>query len=337
MHVSTLIACLLVLAAGCGRNATVAADSPRLAPPPEATTQAVRGVRATGLLRAVRVFSIQVPQITGQGGRITLTAISPNGSIVQKDEVIAEFDNTKQLDDALEAEAKMDDLSHQIKQKAAQNRNDAEQRLAAVQEAEAELGKALIQLKKGPVLAEIERMKNEAKAEGARRRVESLKKSHQARLQAEAAALRILELQRDRHQVALKRAKSNADRLIVKAPLSGMIALDNIWKGGTTGHAQAGDQLWNGQPLLKIFDPSQMELHAQVGEPDGAALRAGLKAEVRLDAYADTAFPAELVSASPVATAAIGSPIKNFNARFRLLAADPRLLPDLSAVVVMAP
>lgn len=294
-------------------------------------------VRATGLVRAVRVSSVQVPQITGQGGRITLTTVAANGANVQKGDVVAEFDNTKQLDDALEAEAKMDELTHQIKQKAAQNKSEAEQRLAAVQQAEADLGKALIQLKKGPVLAEVERLKNEAKAEGARVRVESLKKSNEARVRAEAAALRILELQRDRQKLALDRAKSNAERLVVKAPLSGMVALENIWKGGTMGHAQAGDQLWNGQPLMKIFDPSQMEIHTQVGEPDGAALHSGVKAEVRLDAYPDTRFPAELVSASPVATAAIGSPIKNFTARFRLLANDPRLLPDLSAVVVIEP
>lgn len=335
MHARAAV-CLLLLAVACDRNRTVVADSPRTAsvvePPREAG-----GVRATGLLRAVRVHSLQVPQITGQGGRITLTTISLNGAMVKEGDIIAQFDNTKQLDDGIEAEAKMDELTHQIKQKAAQNKSDAEQRSAAIQEAQADLGKALIQLKKGPVLAEIERLKNEAKAAGARLRVESLQKSHQARLRSEAAALRILELQRDRQQLAVNRAKSNAEKLVVRAPLSGMVALENIWKGGTTGHAQAGDQLWNGQPLMKIFDPAQMEIHAQVGEPDGAALRPGLKAEVRLDAYAETRFPAELISASPVATSAIGSPIKNFNARFRLLANDPRLLPDLSAVVVMEP
>jgi hypothetical protein len=56
---------------------------------------------------------------------------------------------------------------------------------------------------------------------------------------------------------------------------------------------------------------------------------------VLLDAYPGVSFPARFHSASPVATSALGSPIKNFNARFVLQGSDPRLLPDLSAAVVI--
>jgi hypothetical protein len=101
------------------------------------------------------------------------------------------------------------------------------------------------------------------------------------------------------------------------------------------GKAQEGDQLWAGQPLIRLFDPSEMEVRAQVGEPDDAALTPGCRATVRLDAYPDLTFEAHMVSASPVAAAALGSPIKTFSARFRLDKSDPHLLPDLSAAVVL--
>jgi hypothetical protein len=58
---------------------------------------------------------------------------------------------------------------------------------------------------------------------------------------------------------------------------------------------------------------------------------------VRLDAYPDLEMDAAFVSASPVAVTALGSPVKNFSARFRLLKIDPRLLPDLSAAVIIQP
>ena len=101
------------------------------------------------------------------------------------------------------------------------------------------------------------------------------------------------------------------------------------------GHPREGDLLWPGQPLLKIFDPSEMIIDAQVGEPDNARLRPGIKARVQLDAYPGLAFEAVFESASPVATTALGSPVKNFRARFRILSSDPRLLPDLSAAVLV--
>jgi HlyD family secretion protein len=298
------------------------------------------GIRITGLVRAVRVYSIQTPQISqitaGPGNnRLTLVTLAPNGAKVKEGELLAEFDNTRQHDEVLEVDAKHDELGHQVKQKAAQNRSDAEKRLSEVKQAEADLQKAEIQLKKGPILADIDRRKNEIKAESARARFDSLQKSHDARVRAEAAALRILELQQTRQRVTLDRAKTNMDKLMVKAPLGGMVALENIWKGGTMGHPREGDQLWPGQPLMKIFDPSEMIVHAQVGEPDNARLKPGMKARVHLDAYPGVVFRATFESASPVATTAIGSPVKNFLARFRLEGSDPRLLPDLSAAVVI--
>jgi hypothetical protein len=44
-------------------------------------------------------------------------------------------------------------------------------------------------------------------------------------------------------------------------------------------------------------------------------------------------FTAHFDSASPVATAALGSSVKTFTAVFKLDQSDPRLLPDLSAAV----
>lgn len=289
----------------------------------------------------MRVSSILSPQVAiiTQGGsnRLTLVTIVANGARVNKGDVLAEFDSTRQEEETLEVEAKADDFGHQVLQKAAQNLSEAEKRVSDIKQAEADLSKALIQLKKGPVLADIVRQQNEIKADAARGRVASLKKSHEARVRAEAAALRVLELQRDRQRIMLERSKGNAAKLVIKAPLAGMVALENIWKGGTMGHPREGDQLWPGQPLLKIFDPSEMFLDAQVGEPDGARLKPGVRAQVQLDAYPGLAFEAVYESGSPVATTAIGSPVKNFHTRFRLMSTDPRLLPDLSAAAVVNP
>jgi len=327
----------------------VSADATPAAP--VATSVAVpsmsqSGGKITGLVRAVRVFAIQTPQIAqisqgggggGMGNRLTLVTLVANGARVKEGDVLAEFDNTRQLDETLEVQAKYDDLGHQVKQKIAQNQSEAEKRVTDLKQAEADLAKALIQLKKGPVLADVEKYKNEVKAESARARVDSLKKSHAARSRAEAAAVRILELQQERQKVALDRSKANTEKLIVRSPLGGMVALENIWKGGSMGHPLEGDLLWPGQPLLKIFDPSEMIVDAQVGEPDNARLTGGAKARVQLDAYPGVAFDAVFESASPVATTALGSPVKNFRARFKLIGSDPRLLPDLSAAVVVAP
>ena len=326
------LALLVCSVSSCGRSSTAAnlPEQPRPAGAPP-----TREVRATGKLQAVRSFVVQTPYIPGQGGQLTLVHLAENGTKVNEGDLLAEFDSTQQQDNARDAGAKYDDLGHQVEQKKAQNRADAEKRTAELKTAEADLAKAQIELRKGPLLAEIDRLKNEAKLADAQAHVASLKKSHHFHDLADASALRVLELQRDRQKVALDRAVHNIEKLSVKAPLAGMVALENIWRNGSMGHAQEGDQLWRGQALLRIFDPAQMEVRTMVGEPDGAALQPGARARIYVDAYPDLMFPAHFLSASPVAASALGSPIKSFTAVFAIDKSDAHLMPDLAVAVLI--
>jgi multidrug efflux pump subunit AcrA (membrane-fusion protein) len=328
-----------LLSSGCSHSIVPQTHAASVSPAVSETSEAKihKQVRATGTVVAVRSYTVQTPQIAGQGGQLTLTALAPNGAKVAVGDILAEFDHTAQVDAAIQAKTKYEDLSHQVDQKLAQNQSDAEKRSAALQKAEGDLAKAELELRKGPLLSEIDRLKNEAKAEDARAHVASLRKSGKFHDVSDAAALRILQLQRDRQKVALERAEHNSEQLSVRATIAGMVALQNVWRSGSMGHAQEGDQLFGGQPLLRIFDPNEMEVRTQVGEPDGAVLVPGARAMVSLDAYPELVFPAHFLSASPVASSALGSPIKNFSATFRLEKPDPHFLPDLSVAVVILP
>ncbi len=291
-------------------------------------------IRSTGTISAVHVFNVLVPTIRGNNVRLTVTKIIPNGTMVHEGDIVAEFDRTQQYDDARDAKAKVDDLGHQLESQKAQYRSDQAKRESDLKTAEAALQKAEIELRKGEVLSEIDRLKNEAIVESARARVDSLKKSSHFHDLDEAAGLRILELQRNRQEVALERTKTNAEKLTVRAPLAGMAALENIWRNGSMGPFQEGDQAFSGQAMVKLFDPTDMLVVTQINEPDGAVLaRGGARAKIRLDAYPGVVFDAHFESASPVASSGFDSPIKYFYARFRIDQRDPRLLPDLSAAV----
>jgi len=301
--------------------------------PAAAQTRAGREIRITCSVQAVRSSRIVVPQIQGQTSTMTLTQLIPNGSTVKEGDLIATFDPTLQMDAAREARAKFEDLGHQVDQRIAENRANAERRTADLRQAEATLGKAELALSKGPVLSEIERRKNEVRAAGARAHLASLKKSMALREKSEAAALRILELQRDRQKIAMQRAQDNIQKLEVVAPLAGMLAYEFTYRGGSYGQPQVGDQLYRTYPLASIFDPSEMQLRCTVAEPDIPALRPGSSASVRLDAYPDIVLPAHFLYASPVASSPLGTPIRTFLAVFSIDRGDPHLLPDLSAAV----
>jgi HlyD family secretion protein len=290
-----------------------------------------RIIRLNGTIEAVRSITIQAPAVEGENARLTLATLITNGAKVHRGDVLAEFDRTDQLKLAREAQSKFDDLSHQVEQKSAEHKSNAEKRSSDLQGAEADLQKASIEIRKGPVLSDLEQRKNELKLEDAQRHVESLKRSNHFHELAEAAELHILELQRDRQKLAVDRQERNTNKLLMRAPIDGMVALENVFRNNSLGHAQEGDQLWPGSVLLRLFDPSLMQLQILVNEPDGAILVPGTVATVTLEAYPDLKFKARFDSASPVASASLGSPVKTFAATFLLEGSDPRLLPDLSA------
>jgi HlyD family secretion protein len=294
-------------------------------------------VRVSGTIQAVDSVQVQVPMTEGKGGNLTLTKLIQNGTKVHPGDLLAEFDRTDELKLAREAEAKYDDLSHQVDQKQAEHKSNVEKRASELQQAEADLKKAEIEIRKGPVLSQIEQQKNAVKLEDAKQHVASQERSGHFHDVAEAAGSRILELQRDRQKITVSRQQNNAQKLSLRAPIQGMVALQNVFRNNSMGHAEEGDQLWPGSPLLQLFDPSAMVVELSVGEPDGAVLVPGSKAIVHLDAFPGLTLTAHFDSASPVASAPIGSPVKTFSARFVLDQSDPHLLPDLSAAVDVLP
>ena len=186
--------CALVLAVSCGRpSAPPVAEAASPTPVPLAAA-AKREIRLSGALEAVRSTKIVVPTIYGSGGQQTLTRLVANGVRVKAGDIIAEFDPTQQLDSARDAQARYEDLGHQVEQNKAQNRADAENREAVLKQAEAALDKALLELQKGPILSEISRLENEVRADIERQHVASLKESIAAHDRADAAGLRRLEL-----------------------------------------------------------------------------------------------------------------------------------------------
>ena len=331
-----IIPCAVILASCSGWSAP--------APAPHSSDTAVarqsegartRTVRLSGTLEAVRSTRVSVPQVTGPAIRMTLTRLVPNGAAVAAGQVVAEFDPIEQLDQARESAARYDDLSHQVRQREADNAANVERRRSEREQAEADLAKARLEVSKAPVLSEIEVQQNEIRAAQALARVESLARTHADQERADRAALRVLELQRDRQRAAYEQAQANLEKLRVRSPIAGTVAHATFYSNGSMVRPQEGDQMTRNNMVMSIFDPGEMLLRVNVPEPDGALLQDGLAGTVYVDAYPDMTVPARFVAASPVAaTSGLGRGIKAFVAIFHLEDADPRLMPDLSAAVV---
>jgi len=224
------------------------------------------------MIQALQSVSIRVPQISAQSGRVTLAALIPNGTTVAKGDTLAEFDQTTVLDEERDYKGKLSEATFQLEERQAKARSDAAKRGALLTEAEADLAKARLQLRKAIILSEIDRRKNETLAESAIARVASLKKSNGLRDSEDTAAIGVLEKKKERIALQLQRIQANLEKLVIKAPHGGMIALENTWRNGSMGPAQEGDMLSPGQPVLRLFDPGEMVVEGTESEADVSAI-----------------------------------------------------------------
>ena len=150
---------------------------------------------------------------------------------------------------------------------------------------------------------------------------------------SQAAEIRILELTRDRHGRHHDRHVVDVERFKIYAPMSGLVVMQSIWRGGDMGQVQVGDQVSPGQPFMKIVDTNSMQLEATVNQVESEELRIGQQAEVNFDAFPDLKMKGRVYSIAALAVSGWRQNyyIRNIPVNIAIQSSDPRLIPDLSA------
>jgi biotin carboxyl carrier protein len=97
-------------------------------------------------------------------------------------------------------------------------------------------------MKKNAYLGRIDIEKNELRLEEAQAKQKQLKATFDLKRSAEQAELRILEIQRDRAYRAMKSAEDNAERMVVKSPIPGVVVMRMVWRGNGQVEIQEGEE-----------------------------------------------------------------------------------------------
>jgi len=259
---------------------------------------------------------------------------------VKAGDVVAEFDRQYQLlrlDDYRASVAQHE--ANIVKLKADQGvTRYAQNQLVA--SAKADWDKAQLDLQTIPVRSAIESEEFKlAEQESAAhyKEIASEAKPFETGLQAD---LRRSELDRDQAKIELQKAQGVVDKMIMKAPMDGVVVMQTIYRGGDFGQVQKGDQIYSGMAFMTIVDPSSMVLNATVNQVDSEEIHVGMKATVHLDAYPDLSVPATVIAVGAMTDGGgwRANWVRSVPVRLKMDQADPRVIPDLSgsADVVLA-
>jgi multidrug efflux pump subunit AcrA (membrane-fusion protein) len=293
------------------------------------------GLRLKGTTEAVQSRSIVAPLLAGQQVHtLTIVHLLPAGARVKQGDRLVEFDRQDQLRDFVDKKAEYEKLVAQVseeqaKEMAARAKDDTE-----LKTAEDNLRKTELEIQKAEIVSRIDAEKNQENLDEAKATYDQLRETYDLKRKAAQAAIRILEIQRDRTQQTMMHAQANADLMQIHSPLDGVVVLNTIWKQGTMGEVQEGDQVRAGVPFMQVVNPAAMQVRVMANQEDFPLLQVGQTAKIRMDAYPEMVFMGKVDQVSPIGEGSdFSTKMRNFAVIVAIQGNDPKLMPDLSAAV----
>jgi HlyD family secretion protein len=292
-------------------------------------------LRLNGTTQAARSYVATTPILEGaQINTMVITKLISSGSRVKSGDILVEFDPQAQMKDFLDKQNTFVSLSGQVAQKKADEEIAKAKDDSALKQAEDDLSRAKLEVQKNEIVSRIDAEKNQEALEEADATLKQLRETYEHKRASAQAAIRMLELQRDRAQEAMHYAQGNSSRMSLRSPMDGVAVFNTLWLSGRMRTVQLGDSVRPGMPILQVVDPSKMQVHVNVNQVDLTRLSVGQHAQIHLDAYPGLVFPGVLQQLSPVGhNGTFSDTIRNFSAMFQIQGDDPRLLPDLSAAI----
>src|SRR5579863_1730752 len=292
-------------------------------------------LRLKGTTEAVQARAILAPLLAGQQvSTLTIVHMALGGTRVKQGDPLVEFDRQAQMRDFIDKKAEYEKLVDQVaeeqaKEVAARAKDETE-----LKTAEDNLRKTELEMQKSEIVSRIDAEKNQENLDEAKATYDQLRETFDLKRKAAQAAIRILEIQRDRTQQTMLHAQANADLMQIHSPLDGVVVLNTIWKQGTMGEVQEGDQVRPGVPFMQVVNPATMQVRVMANQQDFPSLQVGQTAKVRLDAYPEMVFQGKLDQMAPIGQGGdFSNKVRAFVVIVAIQGSDPKLMPDLSAAV----
>lgn len=294
-----------------------------------------RTLRIHGVVEAVESHRVAAPRLAGSNlNALVITRLAPSGGSAKKGDLLVEFDRQNEIKNALDKQAEYLSLEDQIKKKQADQAAARAKDETELKQAEDALKTAELEMLKNEVVSRIDAEKNRAALEEAKANLKQLRETFDLKRRAAEADMRLVEIQRDRAKNAMLHAQENAEKMSIRAPIDGLVVLNSIWKGGRMAEVQEGDEVRPGVVFMQVVDPRAMRVRVKVNQADVPYLRLGQAAQVRLDAYPELVFPAQLDQIAAIGvTSGFSDKVRSFASQFSIQGSDPKLMPDLSAGV----
>jgi multidrug resistance efflux pump len=277
---------------------------------------------ARGEIRAVRSVTLNAPNLFGT---VQVTNIAPLGAIAKEKDLIVDFDDAEVNSRIEEKQLELDQIEEQMKKARADLsiRNNQDQ--VELLRARYAVRRSELEVKRNPLLPQIDQTKNNLNLQEAKRRLSQLESDIKSRQEQAQAEMAVLNERRNKGRQEMARERQRLAQVKLLSPMSGLVAIRQNRQGIFIPGMQIpdirdGDQVQPGIPVADVLDLSELEVVAKIGELDRANLKEGQDVNIKFDALGDKSFHGKIKMMSGTASANVfaGDPAKKFDVVFSL-------------------
>jgi HlyD family secretion protein len=294
-----------------------------------------RVLRVTGTTAARNFASITAPMMRGpdSGRNLVLIKLATAGTMIRKDSLLAEIDAQPIKDHVDDLDVLVTQANADIKKRQAEQAIEMETLRQTVRAAKAALDKAKLDNGAAEIRMPIDKELLLLGIQEAEAQYKELQSELATTAEKQRTEIRVLEYTRDRHTRHRDRHRRDVTRFTMHAPIGGLIVMQSVWRSGDFGQIQEGDQVWPGQPFMKIVDSNSMQVEARINQVESEDVHIGQLARVNFDAFPGLRLEGKVRS---VGAMGVGGWNENYYIRsipvvISLESSDSRVIPDLSA------
>ena len=181
-------------------------------------------------------------------------------------------------------------------------------------------------MSKNELLSAIDAKKNLLTLDEAKRHLAQLEQDIKSRTASGQATIAVSEAKRNKARVAMLQAQANIDKMTLRAPLDGLVAVKEnadstggmFFSGMVLPEYREGDQVWPGRLVAQVVDVDEMEIQAKVDENDRANINPGQPVEVRIDALPGQTYTGKVKTVAGMASSNFWGGADSTKVRYQL-------------------
>jgi multidrug efflux pump subunit AcrA (membrane-fusion protein) len=289
----------------------------------------------SGQTAAIHFANIAAPRQRGpeSNRELILMELAASGSWVKKGQIVAKIDaqtlqdHVDDLGDTIEA-ARSDIAKRQAEQSI-----EWENLQQTLRVTKSEADKASLDYKGSEMRSDVEKQLLKLTLDEAEARYKQAQSDLGEKKASFAAEIKILGYTLERHTRHRDRHARDIQVFTIRAPIDGLVVMQQTFRGGEMASIQQGDRVGPGQPFMKIVNTKEMQVEAQLNQAASSDLRIGQRATIKLDAFPGLEFNGKVHSIGALAVGGWRQNyyIRNVPVRIAIEGNDPKLIPDLSA------